>query len=138
VGANLRAGANPVGGGSAAGYSSFEEFGAIVPSELYEVNCLLPEQGNAFDQHRGVRELFEAVLGGAIHDLGLPEGPIQKNARRWIENGFVGDINFNEACDYLGLDASAVRRRALEGLVETPRRNLRGITRRRVVEWEPS
>lgn len=133
MGADVHAGANPVRRSSETDHTYLDGFEGTVPHELYEVICVVPSQTQTFDEHRGVRELFQAVLEGAIHDLRLPDGPMKDRAWKWIENGFVGDIMFNEACDYLGLDASAVRDRALAGLIEPPRRNPRGVTRRRVV-----
>jgi hypothetical protein len=109
----------------------FENFGTMVPAAVYEVNCILPSQASGFNQHRGARDLFQAVLEGAIQDLRLPKSPIRDAAQRWIAEGFVGDIGFNEACDYLGLDAGAVRKQALGGHVRPERRNYRGSSRRR-------
>lgn len=104
-----------------------EEAWMTTVSELIDVSILLPSQVYLEAGHKSCRDLIGCLLEGALHDLRLPPSRTRDYALRWIEAGTSGDFTFNDVCQYLGLDAEAVRLRALAGLVaQTPRNLNRG------------
>jgi len=95
-------------------------------SPLWSVEVILPSQGETHDLAQRLRHFMATLLEGALHDILLPPSQISENALRWIVEGHVGHFTFHEACEYLGLDEEAVRKRALAKQISSPGRYLRG------------
>jgi hypothetical protein len=58
-----------------------------------------------------IQDAVDLVQGVARKSSTLKSGPVEvAAARRWIRNGNVGVLTFNQACGYLGWDAEILRR----------------------------
>jgi hypothetical protein len=77
------------------------------------------DYGHRSDPNVPALRLFAEVILDAVdlvHGVAkatgtLKAGPVEvAAARRWICNGNVGVLTFNQACGYLGWDAEQVRR----------------------------
>jgi hypothetical protein len=92
------------------------------PKSLFENDLVLPSQGLRNSMAGGERELYSALLEGALLDMEGPPGRLQSDARAWLMSGNRGKVTFSQCCDWLRLDEGKVRKRALDGEFRFERR----------------
>ena len=92
------------------------------PKSLFENDFVLPSQGLRNSMAGGERELYAALLEGALLDMERPAGRLQSDARAWVMSGNRGKVTFSQCCDWLRLDEGKVRKRALDGEFRFERR----------------
>ena len=72
-----------------------------------------------------ILDAVDLVRGVATETRALKAGPVEvQAARRWIRNGNVGALTFNNCCIWLGMDAESVRRAILSSVARGYGRSL--------------